>query len=396
VFIPPESWYPVCYVGNMAIDRSLFVNLIQANLEELSSLRLILSPEGPLGFYAEILFAYLKGDIQALGQLVSISETNPKEEPYLLINVIARMRLNTRRRILDTELISTLLNRIHALSDDLWKGEVYFVLAYAYETAEQHESAKSYYKLAAAFLGSQGANRKAAKAEFNYVAADSCIQPDKKRLIADYYFAFKKCRRVREYGMAGAALNNISREYFRLGAHKIALNFSKRALKLLERDFGTIHYYLAVLHQAHVLMALERRSEALLLMEHARGSEFPEIRAGLAVLDGTISNGTGGELERDLIPTWAERLKKQKGRAPQKILGSLESQLIELLLDGPKHKFEIMDNVYGTRLSMETRESRFKMLMSRLRKKHPGLICLDQGKYRLLDEDASVLTKRSA
>jgi len=382
----------------MRTDSSLFINIIQANLEELSSLRLILNLEDPLGFYAQILFAYLKGDVQALGQLVSMSETKPKEEPYLLINVIARMRLNTRRRILDTELISTLLNRIHALSDDLWKGEIYFVLAYAYETAEQHESAKSYYKLAAAFLGSQGANRKAAKAEFNYVAADSCIQPDKKRLIADYYFAFKKCRRVREYGMAGAALNNISREYFRMGAHKIALKFSKRALQLLERDFGTIHYYLAVLHQAHVLIALERKSEAQLLMEHARASEFPEIKAGLAVLDGAVSRKLGEmkDYKCDLIPTWAERLKTQKKGSSRKILGDLENQLIELLLDGPKHKFEIMDSVYGTRLDFETRENRFKMLMSRFRRKHPGLICLDQGKYRLLDEDSSVLRKRSA
>jgi len=262
-----------------------------------------------------------------------------------------------------------------------WLGEIHFVVALAFETLENHEKSKLHYRIAADELARIGAKRKALKADMNHLAADSCIEPDSKRLIADYLFGYRQARKLKEFGIAGTVLNNVSREYHRIGAYAMALKFSNRAVALLERDFGTLHYYLAIVHRAHVLLDLGRSEEAQLDLDRARASTFIEVKSALALLEDKEAAADA----KHLTPSWRERKATQ---APTP-LTELENQLIELLSQEPREKFELMDALYGKKLSFEVRENRFKVLLSRLRTKRPGLIVLKKARYHL-SEVASV------
>ena len=60
-----------------------------------------------------------------------------------------------------------------------------------------------------------------------------------------------------------------------------------------------------------------------------------------------------------------------------------ETKLIDLLLTGPKTKDELVNLMYGDKLSYESAENRLRVLISRIRKKNKKLIESSQGIYRI-------------
>ncbi|HAR41021.1 MAG TPA: hypothetical protein DCS07_00035 [Bdellovibrionales bacterium] len=349
-------------------------HLIEANIEELGELRLQLPRGTALRLYGDILFAYLQGDMVELRKIIAfLVSTN--EHPLLL--VLAKLRLAIRERKISENLISEILALAEGKTE--WLGECYFVAAWAYETMGEHAKAIHHYQIAANELTQMGALRKALKARSNELAAFSCIDMDSKRLITQYNLIYRQARKLREFGIAGTVLNNISREYQRIGAYGVALKFSRRAVGYLKKDLGTLHYEMALVHQAHLLIELGRSREAGEVLSQCDLTTFPEVRAAQQILKNGASPESGA-----LTPTWRDRSRRKISKGLP-LLGDLENQLIAALNSGPQDKFALMEALYGCRIDPVARETRFKTLLSRLRAKHPSLIVFEDGLYRLVD-----------
>jgi hypothetical protein len=78
-----------------------------------------------------------------------------------------------------------------------------------------------------------------------------------------------------------------------------------------------------------------------------------------------------------------ERLMAHQKGSELEQLTALESRLIQLLSDGRKTKYDLIERLYESSIDFSSREARFKNVLSRLKKKRPGLIVLDEGYYRI-------------
>jgi hypothetical protein len=97
------------------------------------------------------------------------------------------------------------------------------------------------------------------------------------------------------------------------------------------------------------------------------------------VMDG--GKNSNGSKKKAMTFTWDERLGEKD--APR--LTKLEQRVLELLNEGSKTKMELIESLYGDRLSQSVTQNRLHNLMSRLRKRFPELIRFDDGKYFLTE-----------
>lgn len=368
-----------------------WISIIDATRTELIELaaRLELDPTaGARLLYCQALQAYLDGDIMRLARLVAQWQSRLERTPAdQAVAALLQLRLAIRERA-EPATLAVALQKVEAAGSDFWPefaGEAAFVCAMAYETLDQPKQAAPAYRRAAIYLREVGAHKKSVKAELNAVVADSRIDPDRK-LLAEYDQVYRRAKAVGQRGVAGVALLNVSREMQILGAHKAALRMCNRAIALLRADVGTLPYYLALLHRGHLLLDLGRATEAELDLETLRLSRHAEVCEGLKALRALHPPGGSDKTlpinEARLTPTWRARLRT----ASAPVLGELEERLFSLLSEGPKDRFELIAQLYGDSLGFEVLENRFKVLLNRIRKKRPGEIVLESGKYRLVDE----------
>jgi tetratricopeptide (TPR) repeat protein len=364
----------------MAAEKSILNKVLNASLEELMRLQLVLEESHIASFYCDVLVAYLRHDLPSLRQC-------EEHAPSPLLGALVQARIHARTQTIDPSLLETLKGTLTDPGlDDAWKGEIHFVLANAYHAVEDHQASQPHYKYAYRFFDGAGVDRKAVKALQNFVAAESRIHPEK-MLLLDYEFVVKQALQVGELGMAGQACINISREYQMIGALDVALRYCQKGLQWMDRDRGTLHYYLALVHRCHLYLELGRFEDASLDYQLASSADFGEIHAALAVIrviqgkDTSISQA----LERKLNLNWKMRLKKSVTRSRR--LSPMESQLVSVLSNGPADKFELMELLYGKSLDLIHAENRFYVFLSRIRKKMPNLIREESGKYILRDNE---------
>ncbi|MCM2323571.1 MAG: hypothetical protein NDJ90_09960 [Oligoflexia bacterium] len=369
-------------------DLHAWLKVIQATQAELRELLLFGELSPSLRLYASTIKAFLNYDVEALESCVT--EAAAHTHAFQALPLLIRIRRDLRLRQIDAKSVEELTHV--AATFDFLRGEALFVAAMGYESILDHARAKALYREASALFRNVGADRKAVKSALNCVVSESRLFSEKK-LMADYHFLYKEAKRVGEFGTAGVCLLNISREYQKLGAFSAALKYCNRALALHQKELGTITYFLTLAHRCHLLFQLDRRHEALLDHEQCQNCEFPQVQAALQVVEKLISGEQGqvrdipveSGLEKHLTPTWKERLLGIQSETRRPELGALENKVIELLSEKPSEKWELMDALYGTALSADTREARLKALIFRLRKKRPGLILFKDGKYLISD-----------
>ena len=63
-----------------------------------------------------------------------------------------------------------------------------------------------------------------------------------------------------------------------------------------------------------------------------------------------------------------------------------ESKLVELLVEQPRKKEDLVTLLYGNQVDYLSANNRFKVLLSRLRKKRPNLIVSSNGRYQVSDK----------
>lgn len=370
------------------MKRLSLIQIIQSNVEELFTV--FSSQEDSVeNLYRRVLIAYLQGDIGGLRVVLDrVRLLSDENQDATILRILTEVRLAVRTQSVTKDQLETLNCELTATSAE-WQAEGTFVLALGYESIRDHVASREAYILASNKLSAVGAHRKSVKALLNAVASESRIEMSSKRVIADYMLIYNKAKACGELGVAGVALYNVSIEFQREGAVSVALRFCDRALALLRHDYGTLHYYSAIVHRCHLLLQLGRRHEAADAYDLARVAPFKEIQAALSALPSAVEPRFKYEGNiASLLPTWKDRLVR-KGRhdgLESEKLGELEARLIYLLSDGPKEKHELIATLYGDKIATEHSENRLKVLLSRVRKKRPGLIYREGTRYKLSDQ----------
>lgn len=275
------------------------------------------------------------------------------------------------------------LDVCRSISDNALLGEAYFIAAKGYSTIGLFNEAKEFYLKSYQNLKKAHLMKKAIKALQNHIVVESKIKPQKS-LFSDYNFLFKESLRVGNKPMAGLAKQNISREYELVGSLDIALEYAEQSVELMSDDSGSFHYFMAILHKAHLLVKLKMFEEAKKEIQRLGIAKFQEIQEGLKVLNGEITREKVKIDRSKLVPTWRERLDEFSMNRGNKIrLSKTEEKLIQFLESGPKKKAEILDYMYSNSGDFFSVENRFKVLLSRFRKKCADIIIFENDRYRI-------------
>lgn len=347
--------------------------LIESNVDAL----LLYDVEEPthpaLELYRQVLLAFHRGDANAIARLQGEQEVNSE----------LRIAIELRRQIcsgaVDPKFIEEISKQKHQIG---WLGEILILAAAAQEILGDFSSARELHRRAAKALLQIGAKGKSLRARSNMVANLSNIEPDRK-LIPEYLSLVREARKLRQHNIMATCLLNLSREYQKLGARKIALRYCQRAFAAIKGDPGGQIYFLVLVHRAHLLFELGRSVEAKVDAEQASAADFPSVQSALAALR-TIMGETAAP-ENPMLRTWQERLNEfRSGKALT--LSPVEEKLVSFLTEG-REKFEIADHLFGRDLDPLKAENRVKNLLHRIRKKFPGLIHLDGDRYFLADSE---------
>lgn len=382
---------------------SPWIAVIEASPQELSELRVSpwLVPGSLPALYRSVLEGYYLADLPLISNQVEAIRRHTDPLALALLPIVD-LRLKIRSGDLERASIQHFLSQSSLVDTlespelrSLIRGEFHFVAAMAYTHLECYRESQQHFEQALCHYREGGSLRKSLKAELNAICSHSSIEPDQKRHIANYISVSRRCRQAGELGMAGLAMHNVSREYQRLGALRVALKMSERARALLRRDFGSVHYYQATLQHADVLRELGRFHEAQLLLEESIQSGFPEVEEARKVLQAKLefeSESRQGDEEmkspavdpRKLPIPWRERLQESARRSSK--LGELEQRLVHLLSEGARNKIELIEKLYPGTIDFASLENRFYALVNRVRRKNPGLILVEGSRYRLCDD----------
>lgn len=329
--------------------------------------------------YISTLISYLQSDIRGL--LASVDYLHRLDSP--LVHV-AELRMRIRQQSASKLEIQSSFDALSSeTSQHEHLGEMGFVAGYASWTIGDFESAVSYYTVARKHLLACGSFKKALKVAQNILATKTCIDVHLK-CIPEYNQIFLEARKLRDYATCGLAMLNISREYQKMGALNLALKTIDVAITHFKKEHGTLHYYLARAHRAHLLVQLGDYPSAVLDIEECLTSNFPEVQGAIKVLESIETQSQAAELPQILNPTWksrASRLSTEKN--PEIRMHDLEEKLLAILRNGPKAKVDLVEALYGTKIDYESAENRFKNLLVRIRKKAPNLIALMGGRYQI-------------
>jgi tetratricopeptide (TPR) repeat protein len=368
--------------------------VVQADLEELYWIQPTRSEAWVESVYRDVIFAFQTSDLRALEGLLSELDAAPMDHRASaeFLKKLTDVRLAIRKRALLPEILEALEST--KATSEIWEGERAFVLAMAHENRSELPQARDRYLRASELLTKARVHRKALKALMNHVAIESWIDPDDKRLIADFSQVLGRALRLRDRAIAGIAILNISWEWERLGALEVALRYARHAVRFLERDFGSLNFHHGLVHRAHLYYRMGRLPEMEADLTLAESSKSAEIQSALRFLR-TLANEKPTrilleEFQKDpqLTPAWQERLSWQlnpEKLSGDRLLSSLESKLISLVSLKPRTSRELLSQLYSGEVGAESARQRLDQLLLRLRKKVPGIILLREGHYHLHD-----------
>ena len=338
--------------------------------------------------YAEVVLHFMNSNIEALSAKLIEFKMDPKLQedlaPYIEdLQSITELRLLLRTKKITLSYLKTVLEK--NLSE-AFEAEKYFLLGRCFEELnDENENIRCALK-AAALYKKLGCEKKSIAAFYNAIVAESRLIPHKS-YISEYQSVIQQCEKINDFTFAGVTQVMLSREYQIIGSLTEAYRLSEVGLKRLQCDRGSFQYYHALLHQADVLIQLERFEEAKSQMHETKLAHFPEIKAARTLLECLIdrSKTWNRDLEKDLIPTWKERLsllsQKDLQEQTSASLTELEMKLVKILWNGPHNKWDMITKIYSDTKDSEVLENRFKNLIARTKKKLPNTINFHDGRY---------------
>lgn len=343
--------------------------------------------------YAKIMLNYYDANIEGLKALsLSLKESLLKNHLGSLFFqwLVARIEIRTMSAKKDS--IDQLIEKVKPLDEviqdqnllSILRGETYFISGLISEVILESGLMRQYYEMAYNEFIRSGVEKKALKSYHNIIAANSRIDPNWNGR-NEYYFLYKKAKKIKAYTVAGTALYNLSLELERMGVLNEALKISAKAISLLHYELGSRVYFLCLCHQIHLFFQLGRVKEAKEKFGLLKDVSFVELKSVVVMLD-YLLNSNSLELKcidpKKLTPAWQRKLTKELENAPNQItkLSPSESRLVQILLDSPKNKFEIIEVLYGNEKNILAAENRLNNLLNRLKKKS-GLVYYYDGKY---------------
>lgn len=392
--------------------NSEFFWLLDAPLQELYKYKEKGLKEVLHELYAQILISFFSGDLDSLKKSIlqlSLlkSQNHLRQQEILFVLDLAELRYQIRTHQIDRQKILCIFKKIKNHSQDFyhWMAEGYCLLARASELLQKRRQSMRYYLQAHLLFSEQGCHRKAIRMMMNYVGTKSRLYPDA-NYISENYEVIQLARKAREYGMAGVAFMNISRELQAMGAKMTALRFANRAVLFMTRDIGSLHYYLALVHRCHLLIELENIHDAILDYEAAKLSQHYEVLAAVKHLEAILfkTDTMTREEEKNLTFNWKARraLDIQEKLANPTIkqisihvLAAQEDQLVKLLTLKPRTKKEIITAIWGNSEDSFSLEMRFKDLIKRVRRKRKDFILFTGESYRLSDKSYIMIYGKS-
>lgn len=361
--------------------HSVWVSLIDSTGFEIhrQARDLQLAPE--VRAYAGVLSAYLQGDVEKLERVIAEIESAPLEWKGE-IRALANFRLGLRKKSLKAKAIEEFAS---LKFQEVFSAEQNFCLGLAWESAGNDLMAEKTFHEAARLYRATGCERKALRAHYNALAADSRVNPHK-NFIAEYQAVIEVSRRLNESIFEGMALIMLSREYQVAGLYDQSLTMIERSIEQLEPERGTLHYYYALLQKAHVLIDLERTpAEIAPILKECEMAPFKEAAAIRRLLTIQIDPQVEWDSasEADLPPSWRNRLPKLTVRSEARGHGDLEEKFLRFAYNGPVEKWDLIQKLYPESTPALVLENRFKNLVARLRKKYPGEIICQDGRYSI-------------
>ncbi|MGE4132608.1 MAG: hypothetical protein AB7F86_13275 [Bdellovibrionales bacterium] len=340
--------------------------------------------------YVRVLESYLRSDLESLKSHVwllrQVVEQDPEKTALLLLDV-AEVRLAVREQV-ESQAVESLLQR---LASEIWsdelRGESHFVLERYFDSRSLYSEAKEQAQQAYLHLWRSGVRRKAVRALWNQLVAESRLRPEKNYL-NDLQFLLRRAREARDIPTVGSILVATSREYYKLGSFQLALSFANKAVARLERVHGTLDHHLAVAHRCHLFCELGASPKAILDAEFLRTSPFPKVHAALSVLIEkypSLRQASDFVSSEAPLPSWQEVAEE---KSPEN-LTSLEETVISALLKSPRTRTDLARHIYGDKMATRVSTNRLFNLLNRVRKKTGNVVEFKNGYYFI--RDASVL-----
>lgn len=374
-------------------SRKIWIRIIEANLSELIGFKAYsFSLNFFQSYYVDILLSYLRSDISELDLLVNklenqdptepLPEQDPDFEiPLSVLQGLARSRLEIRNRIVTRATLHRL--NPETVSSPLWKGECLFVSARAAGKLHLLDEQRAFYLKASYFFNIAGAHNKSLKSLHNAYAIEGHLHPEK-RLTLEYQTVLNKALELNNLEVAGISALDISRELQILGSRNLAMHYASDSLKYLKGARGTVHFGLALCHQAQLYAEENRFHDFEQTIEEASLCDFPEVHEAIKKLRNYFQDTQLKSSSENCTLSWYDR---DLGGAYLKWnLGAIEERLISFLASGPANTYQICDHLFSTelsRLGYEIVINRVKNLLNRIRKKAPNLIVRENRLYCL-------------
>jgi hypothetical protein len=266
-------------------------------------------------------------------------------------------------------------------------AEAAFVRALACDLFGEPTKSVLAYEQASVLLEQVGLKRKALKARYNALSAESWSASATFDLAKKFREVARIAGLLGDAQIRGLAFLAVSQQFSWMQAHRMALRYALLAERALAEDVGSRNLSSALGQKAYALVALDRRMEAQLVIEELTASTFEEYRIVARILDQLLS-GHVPTLERAelelLSPVWRTRLIQSKA-LPGGVaaLGEIEQKLVELLTRGARKKERLSRSLFGELLEERVRARRLEDVIYRVRLKFPELVLFEEGVYRL-------------
>jgi hypothetical protein len=365
-----------------------FRTLADASLPQIHLMARDLDLPHPVRMYAQAVSYFMSGDNERLGML-------DRDVEHQLVSVDSKMKSDLRSLIsfrLKIRLHSVTvesLQKIQQLSfEDVLDAEKYFLLGRAWESLGDDVQGAPCSMQAAAIYKRCLCPKKALRAFYNSIVADSRVFPYK-NFISEYQAVIEMSKQVKDMAFAGMAMTMLSREYQIVGLFEKALATVEEGLQSLESERGSLHFFYALLQKAHLILENGKTDHAKNILLETQMASFPEIHATKRFLECLMDPGKiwSREDEKHLVPSWRERLPQIIGRnlkveSNQTIeVTMLEERLLKTLWSGPVAKWDLIEKIYPNESDALALENRFKNLVARVRKKFPGVLQFHDGQY---------------
>lgn len=374
-------------------ENQHFRTILDAPLSELMGLKFDLdltSDENALTeIYLNCLVFYFEGDPKSMRselQRCQLDERIKSTPWFSIVNQFVSFRAEIKSKEVCQKSLKFFTSLEQMEIPDFLIGEYFFIRAMGYEQLKMYQETEKDYGLAYKHLKQAKLNKKSVLALHNQLAIQSRLNPQK-HYLPEFFHTLKESQKAGAKDVEGLTLKTISRAYQRIGATLTAYEYAFKAVEVLNESIGNRQYYLAKAHLAHLMIELQRFNEAKKVIDELKASNFVEIKGARSILEELIEKRdkfTNDSVDlNELSPEWKRRMINDQ-EVPN--LGELEEKLLSTLSTGPKDRIEIIEILYDESLEFHVKENRFKVLLSRLRKKCPDFIVLKNKKYELSSE----------